>query len=329
MSVSGSITAWFAGSLANLAAPAGPRGRLSILIYHRVLPAVDPLFPSEMDSAAFDCHMKFLAGSFNVLPLSEAVEKLARGSLPSRAACVTFDDGYADNAEVALPILQRYGICATFFIASGFLDGGWMFNDGVIESVRGARGSSLDLSEVGCGELDVSTNPARRQAIATILASVKYLPQAARDAKVGRIIELAAVGRPAGLMMRSEQVRALHAAGMEIGGHTVTHPILARLDPAAARDEIARGKEQLEGIIRAPVTLFAYPNGKPATDYACEHVAMVRELGFKGAVSTSWGVGTRDADPYQLPRVTPWGATPARFTLRLARNMLQTRPTVV
>ena len=129
--------------------------------------------------------------------------------------------------------------------------------------------------------------------------------------------------------MRAEQVRALHAAGMEIGAHTVTHPILARLDSAAARKEIIAGKEQLEGIVGAPVTLFSYPNGKPVTDYSAEHVAMARDIGFKAAVSTAWGIATREADLYQLPRFTPWDKTPARFALRLVRNMLRTRPEIV
>ena len=329
VAVRGSGMSWFTRNLAAMVAPGGPRARLSILIYHRVLPAVDPLFPGEVDAAAFDLQMQWLAECFNVLPLGEAVARLARGNLPGRAACITFDDGYADNAEIALPILQRHGLRATFFIASGFLDGGCMFNDRVIESVRRARGDKLDLTGAGLGEFNIATPAARRQTIDALLAAIKYLPQAARDAMVDQIAKLAQANPPAGLMMRSEQVRALHAAGMEIGGHTVHHPILARLDAAAARDEIAAGKEQIEGIIRAPVTLFAYPNGQPASDYTAEHVAMVKALGFRAAVSTAWGAATRSADLYQLPRFTPWDRTPARFTLRLTRNMLRTRPTIV
>jgi peptidoglycan/xylan/chitin deacetylase (PgdA/CDA1 family) len=320
---------WFTRNFAAVVAPGGQRARLSVLIYHRVLPTVDPLFPAEVDAAAFDGQMKCLTECFNVLPLNEAVERLQRGDLPSRAVCVTFDDGYADNAEVALPILQRYGIRATFFIASGFLDGGWMFNDRVIESVRSARGDQLDLTQVGVGEFDISTNAARRQTIDALLTKLKYLPPMERDSEIDRITELVHTNLPPSLMMRTEQVRTLHAAGMEIGGHTAHHPILARLDPAAARAEIAAGKEQLEAIIGAPLRLFAYPNGKPVTDYTREHVEMVKSLGFKAAMSTAWGVATRAADHFQLPRFTPWENTPGKFGLRLVQNMLRTQPTVV
>jgi len=72
--------------------------------------------------------------------LSDAITRLRRGTLPSCAVSITFDDGYADNAENALPLLQKYAITATFFIASGFIDGGRMWNDTVIESVRRAKG---------------------------------------------------------------------------------------------------------------------------------------------------------------------------------------------
>ena len=107
--------------------PAGERGRLSIPIFHRVLPQVDPLFPDEMDAARFDAVCGWLKSWFNVLPLDEAVRRLKNGTLPQRAMALTFDDGYADNHDVALPILKRHGLPCAFFIATGFLDGGRMW----------------------------------------------------------------------------------------------------------------------------------------------------------------------------------------------------------
>ena len=121
--------------------------------------------------------------------------------------------------------------------------------------------------------------------------------------------------------MRDDQVRQLHRAGMGIGAHTAHHPILASLPAAAARGEIAAGRAALEAIIGAPVPLFAYPNGKPGTDYRAEHVRMVRELGFEGAVSTAWGADA-EGDAFQVPRFTPWDRTPGRFLARLCRNLL-------
>jgi len=307
-------------ALLRLLSPGGRRG-LSILIYHRVLPVPDPLFPGEVDCAEFDRQLARIKASFNVLPLLDAVRHARAGTLPPRAACITFDDGYADNAEQALPLLQRHGLHATFFIATGFLDGGRMWNDTVIELVRRAPGAEIDATSVGLGRHPVATLADRQRAIGALIGQLKYVPMEQRLAQVERLAACVDCVLPTDLMMRSEQVRQLHAAGMGIGAHTVNHPILAALPLETARAEIAAGKQALETLLGAPVPLFAYPNGKPGTDYRAEHVTLVRELGFEGAVSTAWGASPRNDDAFQFPRFTPWDRTPLRFMLRLARNL--------
>lgn len=295
----------------------------AILIYHRVLPAQDPLFPGEVHRDQFDRQLGWLRSRFNVLPLLDAVQLAAEGRLPARSACITFDDGYADNAEVALPLLQKHGLHASFFIATGFLDGGRMWNDTVIEAVRRAPGDVLDASALGLGRHAVDSWDARRRTIGALIGQLKYLPLEQRLQQVGKVASLSGAELPRDLMMSSAQLRKLHAAGMGIGGHTVNHPILARLPAAEARQEIAQGRAALEAALDAPVRVFAYPNGKPGQDYLPEHVAMVREMGFDAAVSTSWGASRGDTDWYQLPRFTPWDEGIGKFGLRLARNMLQ------
>lgn len=307
-------------ALIHAMSPAGSNG-LSILIYHRVLARKDPLFPAEVDSADFDHQVGLLRSMFNVIPLIDAVRHLRAGTLPARAACVTFDDGYADNAEVALPILQRHGVHATFFVATSFLNGGRMWNDTVIELVRHAPAGVIDATAIGLGSHAVGTIAERQQAIGALIGQLKYLPVDARLVQVNRLVALVDVALSEQLMMSSAQVRQLHDAGMEIGGHTVHHPILARLDSAHARTEMLEGKLALEQITGAAVRLFAYPNGKPGVDYLAEHVAMARELGFEGAVSTAWGASKQAPDPFQLPRFSPWDRSPMKFALRMARNL--------
>ncbi len=109
----------------------------------------------------------------------------------------------------------------------------------------------------------------------------------------------------------------MYEAGMEIGGHTVNHPILTSVDKATARREIFENKEFLEGLIGGPIHSFAYPNGKPGQDYSSEHVALVKEAGYSRAVSTAWGRANRQSDTFQLPRFTPWDQKPWKFMLRL------------
>ena len=316
-----SVSNFLMERLAGLASPAGPRARLSILIYHRVLSAHDGFNTWDVTANAFDLQMRALSERFSPLPLSEAVERLAAKSLPARAVCVTFDDGYADNAEAALPILLKYSVPATFFIATGYLDGGKMWNDTVIEAIRALAAPALDLSPWGLGELALGTIEARRAAIAVILPALKYLPGPEREARAAHLGEMAGILRQSNLMMREEQVRELHNAGMEIGSHTVTHPILLNTSPEIARREIVESARRLAEIVRQPIRLFAYPNGKPGQDYGPEHVRMVRDAGYAAAVATGWGVATARSDRFQLPRFTPWDRTPGRFMLRLIRNM--------
>ena len=307
---------------ANRLSPAGPGAKLSILIFHRVLAETDPLFPSEATLQSFDWQMALVKSLFNVLPLPEAVSRLSAGTLPARAAAITFDDGYADNYTHALPLLQKHGLHATFFIATAYLDGGRMFNDTVIESVRNTQLAHLDLGDMQLGSYELGSIAAKRHAIRQILPKIKYLLPDEREATAAQVAARAEVENlPNDLMMTSGQLKSLHAAGMEIGGHTHRHPILAKLDREAAQKEIATGKAMLEGLLGSRVSMFAYPNGKPGTDYLPEQASIVRELGFDAAVSTSHGVSTRNSDSYQLARFTPWDAKPTAYALRLLQNL--------
>lgn len=300
----------------------GPR--LSILTFHRVLREPDPIFPGEVDALRFDRFMALVARSFQVLPLSDAVARLEQRTLPPRALCITFDDGYADNHDVALPILKRHGLSACFFIATGFLDGGRMFNDTVIECVRRSPLSRLDLGEFGLGVYDLHTPAQRAAVIGRVLPLVKFLTPDERPQALQRLQRLCKPDAlPDGLMMARAQVQALHAVGMEIGAHTVRHPILCSVDDATAEQEIIGSRNALQDLIDHPVTLFAYPNGRPGRDYADRHAAMIKRLGFGAAVSTAHGVAKYGDDRYQLPRVTPWGRTAGPWMARLVASRWQ------
>lgn len=309
-----------------LLSPSGAGARLSILIFHRVHDQVDPLFPGEPDRAVFDHMLGWLRRWYTVLPLDTAVRRLHEGSLPAAAAAITFDDGYADNERNAMPILQRHGMSATFFVASDFLDGGRMWNDSVVEAVRGSTRESLDLREQGWGLHALGSLDARRQAIGKLLGQIKYLAPAVRQQAVDRIVDAAGTRLPDDLMMSSDQLRALRTGGMLVGAHTCSHPILASLDDDAARAEILAGKHRLEYLLQERVGLFAYPNGKPGQDYRPEQVALVRGLDFDAAVSTVAGAAGRRSDLFQLPRFTPWDRSATRFGVRMLMNLRSPPP---
>jgi peptidoglycan/xylan/chitin deacetylase (PgdA/CDA1 family) len=299
------------------------RQRLSVLAYHRVLAERDPLLAEEPSAAEFERRMRWVKANFNVMPLGEAVRALREDRLPPRALCITFDDGYADNFCVAFPILQRLGLPATFFIATGFLDGGCMFNDVVIEAVRAALSPGLDLDDLALGRHVLGSDEQRARAIARILARLRYFEPSRRSEVAREVARRAGARIRTDLMMTSAQVRALHAAGMEVGAHTVSHPILAEIGVQRARHEMAASRARLEEITGAPVRLFAYPNGTPERDYRGEHAALAREVGFDAAVSAAWGAARAGDDLYQIPRFTPWDRADWRFGLRMARNLMR------
>jgi peptidoglycan/xylan/chitin deacetylase (PgdA/CDA1 family) len=290
---------------------------LLILIYHRVQPVTDPMFPGEVNATTFDWQMELLRRHCAPMSLREGVSRMREGKLPARAVAVTFDDGYADNAAVALPILRRHGVPATFFIAPGFLDGGLMWNDIVIESVRRTRCTTLDLEALGAGQARLGDEGSRGPIAERILRAIKHLSQAERAAYVRAIQEQAGARLPNDLMMTSAQVRQLADAGMEIGAHTMTHPILRTLDAPQAREEIDTSRTVLAALIGRAVSVFAYPNGRPGDDYTQRDRDLVESLGFELAVSTQWGVATRRSDCFQFPRFTPWDQAPARWLARL------------
>jgi len=297
--------------------------RLSILIFHRVHAVPDPLFPFEPDAERFESLMRFVAATFRVMTLGEAVDHLLRDTLPPRSLVITFDDGYADNAEVALPILQRLGLRATFFISTGFLDGGRMWNDSVIESVRASSKDSIDLAVFGLARQSMRTVEDRRRCIDALLPKIKYLPLLERVGEVLRLQHLCGVGSlPDDLMMSTPQLQSLHRAGMEVGAHTVNHPILKSISAKEAEREISDGRHALESLLDTSVDVFAYPNGKPGKDYDAAHVEIVRKLGFRCAVSTAPGVGRAGDDLFQLPRFTPWGRSTLVWGGRLALNQM-------
>jgi peptidoglycan/xylan/chitin deacetylase (PgdA/CDA1 family) len=291
-------------------------GRLCILNYHRVLKSADPLLAAEPDVAAFRWQMKVLADCFNVLPLDEALDALAQDRMPPRAVCITFDDGYRSTHDLALPVLREFGFPVTVFVTTGYLGSGSMWNDRILESLRGIDADQLDLSDAGLGSYPVGTLAERRETVALLTERAKYLEPELRQGLVERLDRRAAT-RQSGPMLTDDMIRNMVRQGVEIGAHTISHPILANLNDESARFEITESKRQLEAITGKPVRYFAYPNGKPGIDFHDQHMAMAREAGFSAAFSTVMGAAGTQHDRFALPRSRPWDTTRPFYISRL------------
>ena len=123
--------------------------------------------------------------------------------------------------------------------------------------------------------------------------------------------------------MTCDEIVELADKGVDIGAHTVDHPILKSLEVEEQEQQICNSKIALERLLNKPVTGFAYPNGLPGTDYDSSGVDLVKAAGFEYAVSTTWGISTRSTSPYELHRSTPWDNKPGKFHARLIRHMLR------
>ena len=265
---------------------------------------------------------------FRIIPLDDAVTAMKAGKLPPRSACLTFDDGYSSWMEGVVPLLQRENLHGTFYITTGQFHNLPMWHERLAQAVNVLPGPSFHIAGFGLPPLPISTMDERRSAYALLEHFLKYQPLESRETLL-RLLEQCAQVQPSGIKgMRVDQLRELSAKGFGIGAHTHSHPILGLCEATIARNEIGQVRETLEGMIRGKVRSFAYPNGRPMSDFVASHVDMVKAAGYHHAVTTHWGAASVETSVFEIPRFTPWGPTAQRMALQLARN-LNTRPKLI
>jgi peptidoglycan/xylan/chitin deacetylase (PgdA/CDA1 family) len=289
--------------------------RMLILTYHRVRDCPDPVWPWDPDRQEFISQMRVIKEYFNPLTISEAMELIDKEELPERAVCLTFDDGYADNYEIAFPILSDLKITATFFIATGYLNGGEMWNDRVLEVVRQIEPGTYDFGQLG--EIRVLENSEKSEIASQLLNQMKYMPSAERDQLSRKLAQEFGIRNNDQVMMSDRMVSEMHRNGLEIGSHTVSHPILAQLSLAEAKKEIHDSKVYLESLLDTRIRSFAYPNGKSGTDLTERDIDIVRESGYQVSVTTDWGPAIPSSNRFALPRIGIYGNNSAKLLVKM------------
>jgi len=306
-------------------------GRAVILLYHRVaeLPSDPQLL--GVTRPHFAEHLEILRKQYSPMRLRQLNQALQEGSFPHRAAIVTFDDGYADNLYNAKPLLDRYDLPATVFIATGYLgqprEFWWDELDRILLQ-PGTLPQTLCLNfnnhpyRWELGDVARYEEPAYRchrgwnvleedrharhrlyRALHRLLRPLSEERQRAVLDELRAWAGAAPTGRSTHQVLSPDGVLQLTEGGLvEVGAHTVTHPVLSALPAVLQRIEIQKSRACLEEILGRPVTSFAYPYGS-SLDYTAETVALVREAGFALACSNFAGVIWRRSDRFQLPRV--------------------------
>lgn len=286
------------------------RGRLTILMYHRVLPlelwAASPLPQLVMPREAFEAQVRLLRARFAVLPLGEALAALDAGD--DRAlVSLTFDDGYADNALHAREILDAQGVRATFFVVADLL--GTTRELWFDRAARYFAGATRDQVVGSCARAGRPSSADAGVTRAGWMALLKGLHPSARDALLDDLGGV--LGNPAGRgidrLMSADQVRALSASGHEIGAHSATHPILTTLDDRELEAEVSGVRARLEAMLGRAVRGFCCPNGT----YDARVLAAIGRAGYAYAPTTRFGRVERGASPLELPRID---ANPSNVT---------------
>ena len=284
-----------------------PSNKLGILRYHAVCERdagyADPGICVTKE--AFKQHVEYLASHYRVLPLPEAVAALRRGSsLPANALAITFDDGYADNLHAAR-VLAEYGLSATFYITAGCLAGGAPFWPSELRAlIAGVESAQLHVSVAGVElALPLATSADRRTAVSKLTKTFKAHAVPVRESIRQQLRDASTASNPTSPMLTWDDVRAMHAMGMVIGSHTMTHPNLPNAGHDVARAEIVESKARIEAEISAPVTMFSYPNGGAERYMTRDVASIVRAAGFDAATTSRNAFAGPESDLFALERV--------------------------
>lgn len=277
-----------------------------ILCYHSISqPTEDRIDPSIIVSPTnFEEQMAFLAASTHVISLADYVEAQHSGrSLPRNAIVLTFDDGYRDNRTTALPLLQKFGLPATFLLATDYIGAGPKWEDRLTGMIQRSQCDKLTL-ELQTGQMifDIPNQKARRKAIVRLLGLLSGYQPSQRTQALDQLAAQSGADTTDfdQVMMSWDQAREIAATpGMTIGAHTVTHPHLARISDDQIREEVITSKQVVEKQIGKPVRFFCYPYG----DYDSRVIRSLKDAGYECSGTLVYGSNTLKSDPFQLKRV--------------------------
>jgi len=299
-----------------------------ILMYHRIAEVSSDPWGLCVSPRHFAEHLEVLTNHGSILRLQQMVEALEDGNLPRRAIAVTFDDGYADVLHNAKPLLDHFRIPATLFVTTGEdrqkrgfwwdeLDSLLLQTDRLPETLRleingqtytWALGHTTHSKEEDgphyrSWKAWKEAPTARHRLYRTLWQLLSKLPENERETVLDQLTAWAGVTpaeQPSQALLSTEEIATVARGGLvEIGAHTVTHPLLSSLSVSSQREEIQRSKTSLEQMVSRPVVSFAFPYG----NYVAETVSIICDAGFRCACSTAGDIVREDSSRFQLPRV--------------------------
>jgi peptidoglycan/xylan/chitin deacetylase (PgdA/CDA1 family) len=294
-----------------------PWKTLTVVTFHRVAGPGAPGFDPDVSDTTpedFDRQVGLLKRYFTLIDTATLDAHRAGGPLPRNPALITFDDGYRDNHDQALPILRRHGAKAVFFVATKYIDERRLYWwERINRAVNTSFRDRIDMTYPEDRAFDLSSLERRKATTAALLAVVKKHAGLDLDRFLGELESTA--GTPLsrnqeqaladGLVMSWDHVRALKAAGMDVQSHTHAHRILQTISDDEVTEDLRSSRSLLEAQIEAPVFALAYPAGKPIADHPGLRRA-VRRAGIRLGLTTGPGSARleKSIDWLGIPRVT-------------------------
>lgn len=277
-----------------------------ILMYHRFgRPGMFRRMPVDV----FEAQIRYLSRHYRIVPLRELVASVRNGGVKGGTVAITVDDGYEDFVQFAYPVLQKYRVPATIYLVSGFVARQlWLWFDAIHYLVCSAAPGQYRL-DLGIVRTDATLGDAAsrnqlwdRLADACLPLEPQVRSRVLNDLAAQLRVPLPTAPTSEYAAMSWEQARSLDPKIVELGAHTLSHPILSRCTREEQQHEIQSGRRMIEGEVQREVTNFCYPNGQPG-DFNADTIELLRGMGFASAVVAHGSMIRAGADPFTLERL--------------------------
>jgi peptidoglycan/xylan/chitin deacetylase (PgdA/CDA1 family) len=277
-----------------------------VFVYHRFSPSGVSI-PHRVDAETLAWQLDVMRRDFEIISFEECIDRYLKTDIwPRGCVILTIDDGYRDMYEHAWHELRKRNLPATFFVTTGFVnDNLWLWPDRLEYVLRNAQPSKYSIE---MGGKEIAINLETHGSIAGIWKVFSDYCISVNDklriSFIDTIEKTLAVTRPSVpppeySPVSWSQLREMQADGIEIGGHTVTHPILSKLDIDSLDGEVSVCRQILQEGLSAPIQTFCYPNSGPG-DINEDVLSAVFRAGYKGAV---FGTDLNDWDRFRVPRM--------------------------
>lgn len=298
---------YYSGTYAVLDAVFRIKG-IYIILYHRLADRQmgEDLPFLAVDNKSFEAQIQFFKSKYHLITMDEAVKLIAAGRRIARDYLViTLDDGYKDNYTYGYPAFRKYDVKPTLYVTAGNVENQtYLWHDRVWDMVFNSKAECINLNFRGMEfKANIKTRAQKRETVFKLWKLAKELDEIRKGEFLTCLASSSGTetGEKCSLMLNWNEVKKLSEMGVDIGGHTLTHPILANNPEAFIVNEIHGSKKVIESKLNRNINHFSYPNGKYG-DYN-EFTAREVSKHYKSAATTIQGINFAGDDVYTLKRI--------------------------